>query len=743
MAQWVINTEIDMAKGRSAGARQQSIQLLAYPGNAAAHGWRVTVRENGYPYIMSGHTITAYLQRADGNTVLVQGTANGNVAQVVFPAEVYAVPGVVHGIINATVSGQSTTALDAVSFTVRPNLTGNIIDPGSVIPASIDDMLAIIGDAQEAATNAANATKYIADTYDATKTYAVGGYVIHNGKMYRCNTTISTAEAWTAAHWTETQVGDDVGELKTALNNMEDAIYVTKEVETPYIADVDMLIETEVDQSGYVVSGTRNKGTLYPLKQGTFNVNGLNIVVDKNKITIDGTTTSAMYFDFKTGEALPVGSASTAQLAGTEWSLPSRTWYISYGALTGYQNPVGLSFRKKDNSGNISLNYAPITYDSSTMGGLCAYYSNGTEVHRGCYFNIVDIDTRDYASQKAERVEWITTNTRVEANSGDCILADANSTVYGLYNRNIHKKTKFVYSNSAVPNSGSNIGIHIYIPMKEGYVDYIFVNSKRAVGSASQGACDVWRLNQIAKVNDLYIHQYYITALGETEMAIKVKYPVGEGESIPFLGGYTHGWEIVNSGSFFAALNGKYVDITQYTNLTEFDTLEFFSTSTLYHPSKGDEIGQHGVKWTFTSEGLEIEQSINFSGNYTMIDSYMTMLCAVRDHFSTESVQVTDTYIDDLTFQQWDVSEPGFQTYPRSFKHDVSKVNLYGKTSGIDIAVEYVSQTHGNDGEGNYLWNGNDYNKLYNAIAGYNLIENQVTASTIWRENSKISIKAN
>lgn len=75
--------------------------------------------------------------------------------------------------------------------------------------------------ANTAATNATNATGYIADTYDATKTYAVGDYVIYNGKLYRCNTTISTAEAWTAAHWTETQVGDDVGELKSAISEIE------------------------------------------------------------------------------------------------------------------------------------------------------------------------------------------------------------------------------------------------------------------------------------------------------------------------------------------------------------------------------------------------------------------------------------------------------------------------------------------------------------------------------------------
>lgn len=71
--------------------------------------------------------------------------------------------------------------------------------------------------ANTAATNATNATGYIADPYDATKTYAVGDYVIYNGKLYRCNTAIYTAETWTAAHWTETQMTDDVADLKSAL----------------------------------------------------------------------------------------------------------------------------------------------------------------------------------------------------------------------------------------------------------------------------------------------------------------------------------------------------------------------------------------------------------------------------------------------------------------------------------------------------------------------------------------------
>lgn len=38
--------------------------------------------------------------------------------------------------------------------------------------------------------------------YDATKTYSVGALVWYDRKYYRCTTAISTAEAWTAGHWT-------------------------------------------------------------------------------------------------------------------------------------------------------------------------------------------------------------------------------------------------------------------------------------------------------------------------------------------------------------------------------------------------------------------------------------------------------------------------------------------------------------------------------------------------------------
>lgn len=58
----------------------------------------------------------------------------------------------------------------------------------------------------------------IADAYSTSATYALGDYCIYNSQLYRCTTAITTAEAWTAAHWTAVQLGDDTSTLRSALN---------------------------------------------------------------------------------------------------------------------------------------------------------------------------------------------------------------------------------------------------------------------------------------------------------------------------------------------------------------------------------------------------------------------------------------------------------------------------------------------------------------------------------------------
>ena len=58
------------------------------------------------------------------------------------------------------------------------------------------------------AAEAVNAN--FSDAYDSTATYAVGDLCIYEGALYKCNTTISTAEDWTAAHWTATNIDSEL-----------------------------------------------------------------------------------------------------------------------------------------------------------------------------------------------------------------------------------------------------------------------------------------------------------------------------------------------------------------------------------------------------------------------------------------------------------------------------------------------------------------------------------------------------
>lgn len=64
----------------------------------------------------------------------------------------------------------------------------------------------------------AGAAGVVASAYSAAKTYKVGDYVLYNSNLYRCTTAITTAEAWTAAHWTQIVLADDVTDLKTDFN---------------------------------------------------------------------------------------------------------------------------------------------------------------------------------------------------------------------------------------------------------------------------------------------------------------------------------------------------------------------------------------------------------------------------------------------------------------------------------------------------------------------------------------------
>jgi hypothetical protein len=96
-------------------------EITEYPiiwgtmGDHAAHSWAVKLTKSGAPASLTGGTAAIRFIRADGVSVIVEGTISGNVASVVFPQEAYAVEGPVRCLFRFTFS-------NGVLTTVRRNM---------------------------------------------------------------------------------------------------------------------------------------------------------------------------------------------------------------------------------------------------------------------------------------------------------------------------------------------------------------------------------------------------------------------------------------------------------------------------------------------------------------------------------------------------------------------------------------------------------------------------------------------
>jgi hypothetical protein len=66
--------------------------------------------------------------------------------------------------------------------------------------------------------------------YDSTATYAVGDFCYYENELYECNTAISTAEAWNAAHWTKIIVKDLIDAAKAVADEAADTIAKAKDL---------------------------------------------------------------------------------------------------------------------------------------------------------------------------------------------------------------------------------------------------------------------------------------------------------------------------------------------------------------------------------------------------------------------------------------------------------------------------------------------------------------------------------
>lgn len=195
----------------------QYIDGNVFSGDNAGNTISVYVMDGDQPATIGG-SVSADVIRADGSTVAVSGALDGNRAYVILPQACYAVPGSISIVIKNTQNTTITTIAALVGNVYRSS-TDEIVDPGTIIP-SISSLIAAIDAAIGSIPADYSALlASIAADYSSSKTYPVGAYCWEAGVLKRCIVPITSAETYTAAHWTNAVIGDDLSALKSAITN--------------------------------------------------------------------------------------------------------------------------------------------------------------------------------------------------------------------------------------------------------------------------------------------------------------------------------------------------------------------------------------------------------------------------------------------------------------------------------------------------------------------------------------------
>jgi len=217
MAQFVNMRKVDLMNGEPAVF---SLRQLYYA-DENANRIGAIVLMNGESFPLSG-TCSGTAIRADGATVPMTGTVEGNQAYITLNADCYAVEGDIQIFVKLT-TGDVTATLVAARGTVRLTETGAVIDPGEIIP-SVSALITAINDAVASIpADYSDLLAAIAPAYtDLTFPVTAGTWCWYNGSLHQATVDIPASESWTAEHWKivplSNALAGDIADLKSATN---------------------------------------------------------------------------------------------------------------------------------------------------------------------------------------------------------------------------------------------------------------------------------------------------------------------------------------------------------------------------------------------------------------------------------------------------------------------------------------------------------------------------------------------
>ena len=268
MAQFVNMRKVDLLNGEPAVF---SLRQLYYA-DQEANKIGAIVFMGGEPYALAG-TCTGTAIRADGTTVPMQGTVDGNQAYITLIPDCYAIEGNIQIFVKITI-GDVVATLAAAVGTVRLTETNAVIDPGEIIP-SVSALITSINDAiASIPADYSDLLAAIAPNYaDLVFPVTAGTWCWHEGDLYRAKVDIPASETWTAAHWETAPLSNalagDIADLKSTLETVEGAAALGSDTLLPLAWESGSLSTTDGSEEADV---SRRRTDYIPVTAGSIYV---------------------------------------------------------------------------------------------------------------------------------------------------------------------------------------------------------------------------------------------------------------------------------------------------------------------------------------------------------------------------------------------------------------------------------------------------------------------------------------
>lgn len=272
------------------------------------------------------------------------------------------------------------------------------------------------------------------------------------------------------------------------------------------------------------------------------------------------------------------------------------------------------------------------------------------------------------------------------------------------------------YSAAPTDDSGTE-AVKLYMPVKDGYVNYNIVHSVM-----KRTNCDTWRLSVIYFCDESLSPVRPLTRGGaEWEMALKIK------ERPDFIGGYAHGDEVFSK--IAVTVDGVAKELSALSEVTAAKELIFEVWSTGFDPLDSvTESLLHYKKIICSVDGVRVEQKVDWLNDYELNNSFMAML----PPFKCE----TDYYFTD--------NDPEIRPIPPegvNKQGDVKAVYLRGE-AGFTFCLKAEKYLTDNDTGNCYFIRDNGgvpYNKMYFLLMHKGSAQN----GEVWETVTEYQITAN